>query len=325
MNAMPDPRPIEDLQPYRDAALDHIDRSLAVAGIEASYAASLTQLVRGWLARSAHQQALLDLPALVCRAAGKDPIQAAPAGAAWWLARLAAKLFDDVEDGELDQRLPEAVNLASAALAAAQATVLGSQWLGSRLNAAQVGLELASSCLRATQGQHWDLAAAASSNGMDPDQWLSMAGGKSGSALAWAAWAGAVAAGSDPAVAEHFRQYGYWLGVLLQIADDYGDTWNPTSSADLAFRGTSLALAYAHLVAEGDNRAEIESLLAGARAGNVASATKLRELLTSLGAQAFLVVAAQDCRIRASRELEQTGCPTDRCEPLLSLLRQPLS
>lgn len=159
---------------------------------------------------------------------------------------------------------------------------------------------------------------------MDPDIWLSVAEGKSGSLLGWAAWAGAVAAGADPALACHLRDYGRWLGVLLQIADDYADTWSPTSPADSSFRAPSLALAYGQLVADDETRAELELWLERARDGDSSSAGLLRRKLTSLGAPAFLLVAAQDCRERAARELRKTGCQAGRGAPLLGLLERPL-
>ncbi|NPV08856.1 MAG: hypothetical protein HPY83_12960 [Anaerolineae bacterium] len=321
--AAPDPGSAGHLEGFRARARALIGGCLSEAGVEQACARQISDMVASWLDQSRHHQGILDLPALVCWAAGGDPVQAAPAGAAWWLMRFAAKLFDDVEDGDLSHGLPEAVNLASAALMAAQALILGSAW-PAPAGPTAVGLEFARACLVAAGGQHLDLAVASGQAHIDPDLWLSMAQGKSGSLLGWAAWAGAVAAGVDPALACHFRDYGRWLGVLVQIADDYADTWSPTSPADHGFRGSSLALAYGHLVSDGDTRAELELWLKRARDGDCCAAELLRRKLASLGAPAFLVVAARDCRERATRELRKTGCQASRGAPLLGLLGHPL-
>src|SRR3990172_12240121 len=93
-------------------------------------------------------------------------------------------------------------------------------------------------------GQHADLV----NPQPDLEQWLEIAGAKSGELFALACRCGARLATNDPARLKGFSDFGHHLGILLQILDDLEDLkpGSGVETPDLSPKvSRSLVVAYA--------------------------------------------------------------------------------
>ncbi|MCL4488533.1 MAG: polyprenyl synthetase family protein [Chloroflexi bacterium] len=307
-----------------------------------AFRADVERMLWPWLEREAQASCLARLPSLVCEAAGGDARQAAPATAAWQLVRLAAKLLDDVEDGDVATGCGAMVNVATGLLFGASLIL---KRLGVPTDRSQsVRDELQLAMLHAASGQHADLLAqTADATALDPDGWFAIARAKSGELVGWAAWAGAYAAAVPPPALEAYREYGICLGVLLQVVDDFNGIWRSDGKsdlaedarsadlgdgarpADLAAGVTSLPVCYARLVARGRVGGDLERVLQAASEGDTDAEREGLELLTELGAQGFMVVVAEAQRREAREALARAGCRPPARDRLLGLLDEVLA
>jgi hypothetical protein len=235
------------------------------------------------------------LPRLTCEANGGDLHLAAPVTVAWRLARLAAKLFDDVEDGEASGQPAEVINTAIGLLFVAHLALDGPVLRGVNSGLVRrLAQAFDRATLRACAGQHADLAASrCRTTNVSPEAWLEIVGAKSGELLAWAAWAGALVAGADEHTLACYHEYGYHLGVLLQVADDFDGVWHPEDASDLATGQLTLPVCYGLAVAKAEERDCLKALLKQTAQGDEAAGVRARQLLTDLGAQAYLLVVGR--------------------------------
>jgi geranylgeranyl diphosphate synthase type I len=299
-----------------------IRQVLGEDGIERAYRQQLLTILNQGAESDGGVPSVSTLPRLACEASGGDPSLATPVAAAWQLVRLAAKLFDDVEDGQMNGDPAGSINLATGLLFVASLALgeLPAQGVSlERVHALNQALNHA--MLRACAGQHTDLAAARTwAAGMDPDAWLETARAKSGELLAWAAWAGALVAGADRPTLACCREYGCHLGVLLQVADDFHDVWYSTGGSDLATGQPTLPVCYALSIVQGVERARLVALLDRAAQGDEAAEAQAREWLTDLGAQAYLLVVAQAQYRQALAALQRAGLSLPAGRQLIALL-----
>ncbi len=149
---------------------------------------------------------------------------------------------------------------------------------------------------------------------------MEIAQAKSGEFLGWAAWSGAVAAGADDSILAHYWQYGYNLGVLLQVADDFNGVWNPKDTSDLATGSLSLPICYALSVAPPKAQADLRQSLERAKQGDICSEILVRQRLIDLGAQAYSLVVAQTQYHQAVAALQLANYPTSDDFGLIALL-----
>jgi geranylgeranyl diphosphate synthase type I len=238
------------------------------------------------------------------------------------LVRLAAKLLDDVEDGESEGAPAEAINLATGLLFVAPLVLRGLLEQGI---SGDCVLCLEEALLRAElyacAGQHIDLATGQSDiDDVGPDTWLEIAQGKSGSLLGWAAWAGALVAGADEGVLSGYHAYGCHLGVLLQVADDFKGVWSPGGVCDLVAGRPNLPVCYALHVAGEKERIQLETLLAQAVRGDRQAKAQAQQLLIDLGAQGYTLVVARVQHQLAVTALQRAGCIKPADENLVAVL-----
>ncbi len=291
---------------------------------QGAFRADLEQMLRSWLERETRASNLAQLPALVCEACGGDARQAVPVTAAWQLVRFAAKLLDDIEDGDIASQRGAIVNISTGLLFIAQLALNRLAVPADR--AKRVGGELQLAMLRAAAGQHVDLSAQATAlTALDPDGWLAIARAKSGELFRWATWAGAyIAAVPEPAL-DAYREYGACLGVLLQVADDFNGIWHTDGMSDLAAARASLPICYARMVAQGSAREDLEMTLRAAAEGDPDAERLGQRLLTDLGAQRYLTVVAQTQRRLAHQALERAGCRPPGRDGLVALVDEVLT
>lgn len=244
---------------------------------------------------------ILDLlPLITCRAAAGDPNKAIPVTTAWQMIRLAAKLYDDVEDGEVGERNAEVNNLATGYLFLAYVALDKLKgYRISRVPFQRVRREFHQACLHTCAGQDVDLITRWNQKTLTPDDWLEVARSKSGALFAWASWAGALVAGASLEEQDCLWKYGLHLGTLVQIADDYNGTWGSPSKSDLSAQQMSLPVSYAFFVANKDERDHLKGILQEVNLGNSTALKTEQDLLTALGAQKFILAAAQTQRQEA--------------------------
>ncbi len=256
------------------------------------------------------------LPLLTCEAVGGGSHQAIPVVAAWQLLRLSAKLLDDVVDGESEYPPPEAIDLAAGLLFLAPLVLEELKSLG--VSAGRIECLIRSlhqTGLWACVGQHSEFT----SHNIDPDGWIIAARAKSGNPCAWAAWAGAMVAGVDKQALADSHKFGLHLGILLQVADDFNGIWRPSKFSDLRGGQLNLAVCYARLVAKGEQKGCLETLLKNAIGGDDTAESEIRQFLTGIGSQAYLLVVGDEQRQQALSALQRNDRPYPA---LVSLLDQ---
>jgi len=287
---------------------------------EGSYQRNLETMAASYCRGSQDNLALDLIPSITCSAVSGDPAKAIPVTAAWQLIRLAAKLFDDVEDGEAGDRSAEVNNLATGYLFAAHTALEKLVELGTSCEQSQqVRKRFNQACLGTCAGQDVDLSTRWDQGVPPPDDWLEIARAKSGVLFAWASWAGAVVSGASQEVRDSFWEYGLHLGILVQIADDYNGIWNSPLKTDLSAYRVTLPISYAHFVANHHERNTLLSLLREANLGAADATSEGRDLITALGTQKFILAAAQIQRHEAVEAIRRM-CLSNQADESLSTL-----
>lgn len=293
-----------------------VRETLHGAPLTEAYATAILQRIERW-AGSSTTVSVADLPLLICRAVGGTSERAVSVLAAWQMLHIAAKLFDDIEDGDADDPAAD-LNLATAVLVTVPLLLATLDAPPATIQ--QLTQAAQHTVLVASAGQHADLLAGrAAAASVDPDRWLAIARAKSGALLGWAAWAGAFAGGAAPATLDAARSYGEHLGVLLQIADDFVGIWRPERMSDLTTRHLSLPVCYALSVVAPDERAALSSLLERA-AHDAGSQYAARRRLIELGAQAYMAVTARVFQQHALAALREIAPADALAQPLAALV-----
>lgn len=280
-----------------------------------------------WLTPNAGKVSISALPILVSRACGGSDQLAEPLAEVWQVIRVALKLLDDVEDGDVDGNPALVTNAASAFVFVAQLLLTElATTAEDACSFSALGQSLNAALFAATAGQHRDLLAASDPTcHMEPDEWLEVAAAKSGEPLGWAAAAGAVAARVDAHTLPYWRDYGRHLGILLQVADDFAGVWVSDETSDLARPGASLPVCYARFVMAPADRTHLDSLLVRAADGDIAAASEVKALITAIGAQGYLLLVAETEYQAAKVALRQAGAEsTADAQQLVDLLDKVL-
>lgn len=263
-----------------------LDDVVASIAIDTAYQARLQTILRAAHATEQTGMPVTLLPLLSCQAAGHDPQQALPVAAAWRAAMIAAKLLDDVEDGDVarlsaDRHSPAVViNSATGLLAVANLAL-------ARLPAAvcaEIQQEFQQTILRTASGQHADLC---QHHLLDLEAYLELLGAKSGACFAFAAGAGVRCGSADRALIDRYAQFGYNIGIMAQVANDLAGFRLHGTRGDLANGQRSLAVRYGLAVASPAERMRLELLLDHVRQ-DVGAERQARHLLVALGAELYL-------------------------------------
>lgn len=278
------------------------------------------------------------LPILCCEAAGGDEDQATAIAAAWFLLYLAARVLDDIEDGDALQSpwsaigAPQAINAATGLIFASQLALAHLPRMGADRELALFLLEdFNRTTLRMCAGQQADLTEGSQTSRrlverlnlreveqLPLERYFWIAGAKSGEFFALACRAGALL-GTDEVAP--FSEFGYNLGVLIQMCDDFEGIWNPQGRSDLAAGKRTLPVIYALNVAPPNVREHLEQLLVKATVEQEAE-EKARRIITALGAPHYLLIEAQIRRRRAEAALCSTGKSSPACRQLMALLNR---
>jgi len=163
------------------------------------------------------------LPGLCCQAAGGEFQLAKEVSAAWLLLHLAGHLIDSVEDGDKVKEIDavggsgSAINLANGYFLSA-ALILGGLSKNSCLKtqSQQISADFYNTILVMTSGQHHDINVSQ----LSLKQWWRVAEAKTGSFFSLACRSGARLGAGDSKKIAAFSDYGFHLGLMLQIHDD---------------------------------------------------------------------------------------------------------
>lgn len=232
---------------------------------------------------------LATLPLASALAVGGDPSAAVPVAAAWEVLALAARILDDVADQDRPAALwtqvgaGRAVNYCAALCALITKLLAAAPWPADRQR--RVTEAFADEALRLTCGQDRDLRGPVETV---EDYWQ-LISDKNAAAFALACAAGALSVSGDATHVAACRTYGYHLGLLHQLFDDFEGMWEPDGLSDLEQGKVTLPLLYA-LSVDHDRRSELAGLVAAN--DGTAGAGEIRAILDGLPTREFVLWAA---------------------------------
>ena len=213
----------------------------------------------------------VQLPLLAHAAITGDERAALPVAAACTILHLGVDLFDSIVDHELPPpwhvRSPAEANLAATTFLSAlpqlsldhlqdQGTPPARLWTLAQL--------FASALLTMSAGQHEDLLFSNLEN-VPLEDCLAMVERKSGSEIALLARTGAVLATEDSPTIEAYAAFGSCLGIAKQLINDVWGIWGEDASRDLLEGKRTFPIVYALSTLEGEQREQLQRLLAVAR------------------------------------------------------------
>ncbi len=253
------------------------------------------------------------LPILTCQAAGGVPQQGIPVAAAWRALHIAAHLLDDVQDGDVHHLssstldIPRLINLATGFITLASLALTRLAETQGAQTAFTLYRDFHQAILRTAGGQHLDLTL---SHPPDLTTYFHLIGLKSGQPFALATRAAAQAANVPSHRVVRYEQFGYNVGILVQIADDLAGFRRIGPQGDIRAGHWPLPVVYALEVASGQ-----EALCLRAELARVVhredAAAQVRALVISLGGESYAVLEMLRYRRRALDAL-QPHEPQDR-------------
>ncbi len=139
---------------------------------------------------------------------------------------------------------------------------------------------------------------------------MKAAGEKSGSFFELAAYIGARCGTADRPVIQRFGEFGYEVGMMVQLLDDLKDFRQRGREGDLANGRLTIPTAYALEVAQPQEREELRELLTAA-VGDMQAEDRARRMINKLGAEVFVAAEVARHRHRALLALEGSGVHPD--------------
>jgi geranylgeranyl pyrophosphate synthase len=207
------------------------------------------------------------LPGLCCQASGGEPGLTAEVSAAWFLLYIAAHLVDSVEDRDQVDEIKalggpgSAINVANGLFLSASLVLNKLHDQDQTKNKAQELIsDFYNTVLVMTSGQHRDI----NDHQLTLKQWWQVAEAKSGSFFSLACRCGAQLANDDPLKISGFSDYGFHLGMMVQIRDDIEDLKILLESEESEIPVNlqrSLAVAYALEVLPDANKSQLKELI----------------------------------------------------------------
>jgi len=287
---------------------------------ECNYRQKLHSLVITSIPSDGEKTSISFLPYISCSITSKILDKTIPVTAAWQLICLAAKLFDDVEDGDIDGNEAQTINLATGCIFASNIALEKLPDFGiDVVKTKEIAMIYNRVCIRMCSGQDKDLNTQINQVIPTPDNWLEIARDKSGILFAWSAWAGGMVADLSSNQLDALWEYGLCLGTLIQIADDYNAIWG-NSKKDLFAHLTTLPICYAYYVANRKERDLLFQLFNYSQKQGMENAfQKMHLLLSTLGTERFILAAAQIQRHGAIDAIKRNFSKTS-AQPLLFLL-----
>jgi len=229
-----------------------------------------------------------ELPYLCCQAAGGEYSWAEHVCMAWFLFHNAARLMDNVEDNDPSNRhLPADLSLSAATglfFTAQYALYKLSQQPDTKHAANDISQRFISELMKMGEGQHQDII----QKSPNLTQYWQIAERKSGSFFSLAAYCGARLATKDQRKLKGYEQYGFQLGLLIQLLDDLEDIYlwmnSPSQKAKLT---ACLPFVYTLEVVPEIEKTKIKEYLADSPTGYIEK-DEMVSLLNQNGAVLYL-------------------------------------
>jgi len=283
------------------------------------------------------QDAALPLALLPVRsyvaAGGRDPQRVLGVAAAWRSLHLAGKLLNDAANGRPSTLLPDepptglfniGVSLVFLAQVALAETIASDVPPAVALRL-QAGFGYAG--LQAAAGQHTRLQGDKNCSWTDYQAIVTRRSGvpfslatQAGAVLRWGESSTDGIAGAAPAYVQALADYGYHLGLMLQLADDLAGVWRPGGQSDLAAGKRAWPLLYAEALVDPDQRGRLSELVRRAP-GDPSAETAARALLVQLDVPLAMALAAEEQRHLAEAALEPL-CDSEARRALVALARR---
>ncbi len=271
------------------------------------------------------------LSLLSCEAAGGDWHKALPAAAALELVHNFSLIHDDIEDNSPTRRgrpavwkvwgLPHGVNVGDAMLVLARLALARLSDRGTDTDTVVAAMDiLDQTCLALCQGQYLDMAYEGRLD-VKEDSYVQMIGAKTAALIAASTQLGAlIAEGKDKT--QHYRQFGWQLGLAFQMVDDilgiWGDpamTGKPAAS-DIRSHKMTLPIVFALRAGEGGK--ELADLYSQERLSDT-DVTRAVAILERVGARQYVQRLAAEYEAEALAALDAAGPRGPAAEQLRSL------
>lgn len=289
---------------------------IANASLEPVYAQSLHHILKR-ISESHHE--VVVLPLIACQAAGGSPEQAVPVAAAWRALHIAARLLDDAEDGDIrhwaqdEQASARIINLgtgfigiANLALAQADKTLSAEQRLTLSQRFNQTMMVMAG-------GQHLDLLPEGVT-GLEA-YWRHIQG-KSGAFFGLAVQGGALCAITDKEALDRYYEFGYNLGVMLQLINDLNGFFAEGPHDDLASGKRTAPIFFIEDFAPAPVQSALQALLLQAP-HDLNARQRIRKIAKEQGADAYILAETARRRAQARHSLLPADDPDGALEELL--------
>ena len=264
------------------------------------------------------------LPGLCCQASGGVLDSTAEVSAAWFLLYIAAHLLDSVEDQDQVDEIKELGGPGSA-INVATGLILSASLILNKMHdkdqtkrkAQQLSSDFYNTVLLMTSGQHRDI----NDHQLTLKQWWQVAEAKSGSFFSLACRCGAILANDDPIKVSDYSDFGFHLGMMIQIRDDIEDLKIFLESELPVNLQRSLAVAYALEVLPEADKSQLEELTA-IRNHEPEMADRIIEILNLSGAGLYMLAEMERHYELGMTSLKNADPHSPAGENLAALIRE---
>lgn len=264
------------------------------------------------------------LPFLCNQALGGDESTALAVCAAWSQLYIALYLLDKVEDRE-DNALFSTLgvspitNLTTGMIFGSESLLLelASESAIDPHRLTTILMHYNQMMLSVCAGQHLDLTL------VEPNlsQAWQITTEKSGTFFAAGCLIGALAATVDEARYNSMKEFGWHLGVLVQIANDIGGLWEQEKKSDLIDGKWTLPVAYAFSVLPEEKKNVLWNLIHNS-SNDAAAEREARRMVVDCGALVYLWLEIEKHKQKAERILDSLQLHPNDADQLLFILRQ---
>ena len=266
------------------------------------YAQAFAQIIASI---SEDKSEIFSLPISACEAGGGSPSKAVSVAAAWVALRVGARLFDDVEDGDVgaanygECTPPCVINLATGFYGITNLILLDAHdSFTSELKAALIR-RFNRMIMKMVEAQHLELTPGGILT-LD-DYWRNIQG-KSGVFFGVGVQCGAMCGTRAEDVLERYYKFGYNLGIALQLIDDFRGFFFEDAHSDLAKGKRTALFFFIEDFAPVSVKEQIRLLLNHAPE-QLEARERLRQIAREQGAAAYVLAEIARYRHRAVQSL----------------------
>ena len=298
----------------RETLNDKLENLFKISGAWPDYIQVMRLALRNSFSSGENQggelSSLSNLPGLCCQAVGGKRERADNLTLAWLIYYAAAKLLDSVQDADEPDAwwVEQGTSIALSAFSglyftASLALNAISKHSTNRAKAAEINEDFFTTFLIMGSGQHADLTRAS----LNLERYWQQAETKSGAFFSLACRSGARLATNDPDTLLVYSQFGYHIGLLIQITDDLEDVFPPQGTGIHGQRSQfsrSLPVVYALDVLPQQQREQLELCLQVAPT-NAEAAQEAVSLVDQSNAAAYVMIEIERHKLEALQNLER--------------------